>query len=213
MPRKIDRAPRPDHAPVRESAALRTRALITKAAKESFEERGWPGATVPAIAERAGVSPSTIEAIFRTKPVLLKAAVDYAIRGDIDPLPISGREITVQIEAAPDARSMLELHAGHLRGVNSRSADLAFVVEQAAKSDESVAALWRQMIENRRYGVDWAVRTLLGKPGMGHLHADDVEKTFWVALDWGNYRILTAHAGLSADDYQRWWTCGAICSR
>ena len=60
------------------------------------------------------------------------------------------------------------------------------------------------MIENRRYGVDWAVRTLLGKPGGGHLHADDVEKTFWVALDWGCSESSPHHAGLSADDYQRW---------
>ena len=204
MPRKIDRAARPYHAPLREDAALRTRALITKAAKETFEQRGWPGATVPAIAERAGVSPSTVEAIFRTKPVLLKASVDYAIRGDIDPIPIRGRAITMQIEAAPDARTMLELHAAHLRGVHTRSADLAFVVEHAAKSDERVAALWHQMVENRRDGVEWASRTLLGKPGVEHLRLDDVQKTFWVVLDWGNYRTLTDHAGLSADDYQRW---------
>src|SRR4051812_35498104 len=129
MSRKIDRAARPYHAPLREDAALRTRALVTEAAKETFEQHGWSGATVPAIAVRAGVSASTVEAIFGTKPVLLKAAVDYAIRGDIDPLPISGREITAQIEAVPDARSMLALHAAHLRGVNSRSARLAFVVE------------------------------------------------------------------------------------
>src|SRR5580765_1431404 len=184
MPRKIDRAARPYHAPLREDAALRTRALITKAAKETFEQRGWPGATVPAIAERA--------------------CVDYAIRGDIDPIPIRGRAITMQIESAPDARTMLELHAAHLRGVHTRSADLAFVVEHAAKSDERVAALWHQMVENRRDGVEWAARTLLGKPGVEHLHLDEVEKTFWVVLDWGNYRTLTDHAGLSADDYQRW---------
>jgi len=61
---------------------------------------------------------------------------------------------------------MLELHAGHLRGVQGRSADLAFVVEHAAKSDKRVAALWRQMSENRRYGVEWAARTLLAKPGV-----------------------------------------------
>jgi len=42
---------------------------------------------------------------------------------------------------------MLELHAAHLRGVHGRSAKLAFVVEQAAKSDKGVAALWRQMNE------------------------------------------------------------------
>jgi AcrR family transcriptional regulator len=204
MTRKKDRPPRRYRAPLREDGALRTRRLITKAAKETFEKHGWSGATVSTIAERACVSQSTVEAVFRTKPVLLKAAVDYAIRGDIDPTPIRGREITMQIEAAPDAISMLELHAAHLRGVHGRSAHLAFVVEQAAKSDKRVAALWRQMNENRRDGVEWAARTLLSKPGVTHLGAADVEKTFWVALDWGNYRLLTDQVGLSAQDYQQW---------
>jgi AcrR family transcriptional regulator len=204
MARKIDRPPRRYRAPLREDGALRTRRLITKAAKETFEKHGWSGATVSTIAERAGVSQSTVEAVFRTKPVLLKAAVDYAIRGDIDPTPIRGREITMQIEAAPDAISMLELHAAHLRGVHGRSAHLAFVVEQAAKSDKRVAALSRQMNENRRDGVEWAARTLLSKPRVTHLGTADVEKTFWVALDWANYRLLTDQAGLSAQDYQQW---------
>ena len=60
------------------------------------------------------------------------------------------------------------------------------------------------MVENRRHGVEWATRTLLGKPAVEHLHAGDVETTFWAALDWGNYRTLTDHAGLSADGYQQW---------
>lgn len=112
-------------------------------------------------------------------------------------MPVSGREVTRQIEAAPDAISMLELHAAHIRGIHDRSANLAFVVEQAVKSDRGVAALWRQMNGNRRYGVEWATRTLLAKPGTGHLRAPDVETTFWVALDWGTYRALTTHAGLT----------------
>lgn len=205
MERQKDRASsRPYQAPLREDGALRTRRLITRAAKDAFERRGWSGATVSTIAKRAGVSQSTVEAVFHTKPALLKAAVDYSIRGDVDPVPIRGREISKQMEAAPDPVSMLELHAGHLRAVHSRSAELAFVVEQAAKSDKSVAALWRQMNENRRDGVEWATRTLLAKPGVSHLRAADVEKTFWVGLDWGNYRLLTGPAGLSPDEYQRW---------
>src|SRR6266849_4613461 len=204
MARHKDRAPRRYRAPLREDGALRTRRLITKTAKETFEKHGWSGAPVSMIAERAGVSQSTVEAVFRTKPGLLKAAVDYAIRGDIGPLPIRGREISTQMEAAPDAVSMLELHAGHLRAVHGRSAGLAFVVEQAAKSDKGVAALWRQMNKNRRDGVEWAARTLLSKPGVKHLRNADVEKTFWVALGWGNYRLLTDYAGLSAEEYQEW---------
>lgn len=99
---------------------------------------------------------------------------------------------------------MLELHAGHIRGIHGRSAHLAFVVEHAAKSDKVVAALWRRMNANRRYGVEWATRTLLAKPGTAHLRTTDVETTFWVALDWSNYRLLTDYAGLSADQYQQW---------
>ncbi|MFL5961725.1 MAG: TetR/AcrR family transcriptional regulator [Gaiellaceae bacterium] len=189
---------------MREDGALRTRRLVTKAAQEAFEAHGWAGATVAMIAKRAGVSQSTVETVFRTKSALLKATVDYSIRGDVDPLPIRGREISKQMEAAPDPISMLELHAVHLRGIHGRSAKLAFVVEQAAKSDQGVAALWRKMNENRRDGVEWAARTLLAKPGVKHLRAADVEKTFWVALDWGNYRLLTDHAGLSAEGYQQW---------
>jgi AcrR family transcriptional regulator len=196
--------PRAYRAPLREQAALRTRLLITRAAKTTFEKQGWSGATMATIAERAGVSQSTVEALFRTKAAVLQAAVDFAIRGDIDPTPIRGREITNQIETAVDAFSMLELHAGHLRAVHGRSAHLAFVVEQAAKSDKQVAALWRRMNDNRRDGVDWATRTLLAKPGVDHLRTADVETTFWVALDWGTYRVLTDQAGLSAEDYERW---------
>jgi len=204
MTKEKAREPRPYRAPLREQAALRTRLLITRAAKATFEQQGWSGATLAAIAERAGSSLSTVEALFGTKAVLLRAAVDYAIRGDIDPLPIRGREITNQIETAPGAVSMLELHSGHLRAVHGRSAHLAFVVEQAAKSDKHVAALWRQMNENRRDGIEWATRTLLAKPGVDHLHAADVRTTFWVALDWGTYRVLTDHARLTADGYQQW---------
>jgi AcrR family transcriptional regulator len=198
MASRKQRAPRRYRAPLREEGALRTRRLITKAAKETFEKQGWSGATMSAIASRAGVSQSSVEALFKTKPVLLQAAVDYAIRGDIDPTPIRGREITTDIEAAPDATSMLELHARHLRRVHSRSAHLAFVVEHAAKSDKGVATLWRRMNANRRDGVEWAARTLLAKPDTKHLRTAHVETTFWVALDWGNYRLLTDHAECAA---------------
>ena len=195
---------RPYHAPLRERSAQRTRLLIIRAAKATFEKQGWPGATMGAIAARAQLAQSTVEAVFGTKAALLQATVDYAIRGDIDPTPMRGREITAQIETAPDAISMLELHAGHLRTVHDRSAHLFFVVEQAAPSDKNVAALWRRMNANRRHGVEWAARTLLSKSGTAHLSSTDVERTFWVALDSSIYRLLTGAVGLTAEQYETW---------
>jgi hypothetical protein len=86
----------------------------------------------------------------------LQAAVDYAIRGDVRPVPVQDRP-------------------------------------QIA-----------EMNENRRFGVQWAVRTLLEKPGAEHVDREDAERIVWLALDWGTFRLLTEQAGMSANEIQRW---------
>jgi AcrR family transcriptional regulator len=193
------------HAPRRTAAAARTRETVVRAAKEQFEQRGWAGTTIPSIAQAAGVSVKTVEAQFRTKAALLQLAVDYAIRGDLDPRLMPQRERVAQMEAAPDAATMLKLHAAHLRTINARSARIAWAVEHAAATDPTVARLWEQMNSNRRFAVRWATDTFLSKAGRRRgLRRRYVEATFWNALDWGTYRTLTEHAGLSPDEFQRW---------
>ena len=157
---------RPYHAPQRAAAAARTRGAIMAAAKDVFEHLGWSGATMRAVADRAGVSVKTVEALYRTKAELLKATVDYAIAGDVEPIPMLAREPVAAMEAAPDAAAMLGLHARHVRTVNGRAAQLFWVVEQAAAAHEDIASLWAEMAGNRRAGADWAAVTLLAKPGL-----------------------------------------------
>ena len=158
-----------------------------------------------ALAEASGVSVKTVEALFGTKAVLLEEVVRFAIRGDLADVEMPQRQEVARIEAAPDARTMLRLHAAHLRAVNERSAGLAWAVEQAVPSDVAVARLWDQMNRNRTYAVGWAASTLLLKPGRRpRLRRRLVEASFWVALDWGTYRTLTVHAGLSAAGYEEW---------
>jgi AcrR family transcriptional regulator len=161
--------------------------------------------TVREVAAAAGVSQKTIEAVFGTKAALLKAAVDYAIRGDVEALPIVRRESVHKMEQASDAAEMLRLHARHLRFINARSARIAAVVEQAVAANPAVQAIWREMNDNRAYGVGWATETLLRKPGRRpRLRRDYVESIFWVALEWGTYRTLTEQAGLDDAAYERW---------
>lgn len=176
-----------------------------RSAKELFEEHGWAGTTIRSISSAAGVSQKTVEAVYGTKAAVLRASVDYAIRGDVNPLPMTQREAVARMEAAASAATMLDLHASHLRAVNERSARLAWTVEHAAAADAHVAALWRQMNRNRAYGVRWASETLLAKPDRRPgLKRKDVQATFWVALDWGTYRTLTEHAGLSPHAFEQW---------
>lgn len=87
--------------------------------------------------------------LFGTKAALLEELVRLAIRGDLEDVEMPQRQAVARVEAAPDARTMLKLHAAHLRQVNERSAGLAWTVEQAVPSDAAVAHLWDQMNRNR----------------------------------------------------------------
>lgn len=196
---------RPYHAPAREEAAARTRLAVVSAARTTFEERGWAGTRIRDVAEIASVSQKTVEAAFGTKAALLEAAVDYAIRGDVETVAMPERDAVREIERAPDAAAMLDLHAHHLRVINVRSALIASVVEQAATADPAVDALWSRMTRNREYAVRWAADTLFQKRGRRRgLTRDDATTALWVALDWETYRTLTERAGLDADGYEQW---------
>jgi AcrR family transcriptional regulator len=193
------------HAPKREAAAARTREAIVAAAMRLFADRGWAATTVRSIGDEARVSQKTVEALFGTKAALLEAAVDYAIRGDLDPTPMSQRETIAHIEAAADAATMLARHAAHLRRVHERSAAIARAVEQAAASDPHAAELWAKMNRNRASAIQRATETLMALPERKRgLRRRDVEATFWVAIDWATYRTLTEQAKLTPDKYEAW---------
>lgn len=189
----------------RRAAAAERRLAVIEAARDAFEARGWAGTRIHEVGAAAGVSQKTVEALFGTKAALLRAAVDYAIRGDIEGVPMPQRDAIAEMERAADAATMLRLHARHLRTVNARSAGMAAVVEQAASADPAVSTLWRRMNRNREYAVGWAADTLLAKRGRRRgLTHERARTTFWVALDWGTFRTLTTLAGLDAEGYERW---------
>jgi AcrR family transcriptional regulator len=193
------------HAPRRAAAAARTRESIVAAAKDVFERLGWSGTTMRAVADQAGVSIKTIEALYRTKTELLKTAVDYALAGDLRSVPILGRESVAAMQDAPDAPTMLALHARHTRNINGRAASVFWVVEQAASDSKDMAVLWAQMTENRRTGSHRAAVGLLAKPGLApHVTERYAEEVFWVAIDPATYRSLTLGRGFSADDFEAW---------
>jgi AcrR family transcriptional regulator len=196
---------RPYHSPRRASAARRTRETIVRSAKESFEQKGFSATTIPLIASAAGVSPKTVEALFGTKAALLRAVVDYAIRGDLLDIPVSEREGGTRIEAARTATELLDLHASHVSSIVERTARVAWSVEHAAAGDPDVADLWQNMTRNRRSGVTWATDLLLAKPDADPtLERRYVENTFWLALEWGTYRTMTEQHGLTPKQFEQW---------
>lgn len=71
----------------RREQAEQTRERVLGAAARLFEQRGYEGASIAAIAEQARVSQVTIYARFQNKRTLLGELVHRAVRGD-DPAPV-----------------------------------------------------------------------------------------------------------------------------
>ena len=112
-----------------------------------------------------------------------------------------------EIEAAPDAATMLELHAALACEINARVAPICWAVDSAVSSDERLAALWARMTESWRFGVRWSAEVLLRKPGVrADLTLREVESTFMIAIDWNTYLTLTTKSDMSPEEAQAWLT-------
>jgi TetR/AcrR family transcriptional regulator, regulator of cefoperazone and chloramphenicol sensitivity len=220
MSRRVNRPrpSRPYHAPRRTAAAAQTRQAILRAAKEQFEARGWAATTVRSIAESAGVSPKTVEALFATKPALLEATLMVAFGGDAadtgngavavlrpeSVLEMRG-EAARGIEEAQDATRMLELLAALVREINARAERICWAVETAYPSDERIAELWVRLLAAQRFGVHWSAEVLLQKPGVRPgLTLRDARETILAGCDWNTYRTLTMKGGLTPEAVQAW---------
>src|SRR3954453_11154070 len=70
-----------------------TKAQVLAAAAELFQESGWSGTTVAAIAKRAGVAVETVYSGFGSKKHVLRAVLDFAVVGDAEPMPLAEREV------------------------------------------------------------------------------------------------------------------------
>lgn len=187
---------RPYRSPRRARQAAQTRADVLEAARALFAEHGWAAATLTAIAERAGVAVETIYNGFGSKKGLLLAAVDTAVVGDAEPIPLAAR---------PEFKALAEgpLHDRLRRGValvtdiHERTAGLWQTLVEAAASDDEVDR-WRLEIEaRRRIDLRRGLEAVLGQA------VDDVLLTLvWVLFSSEAYRKLTRDAGLSRASYE-----------
>src|SRR5437667_10340968 len=82
---------KPYNSALRAAQARATRRAIVDAAARLFTERGYGATTIDAIAEAAGVSRKTVFTSVGGKTEALKLAIDWAIAGDDEPVPIPER--------------------------------------------------------------------------------------------------------------------------
>ena len=95
----MPQARRPYRSTLREEQARATRRAVVDAARDLFVEFGWARTTIDAVAARAGVSRKTVFTSVGGKAALLKLALDWALVGDDEPVPMSGPRAVAEMGA------------------------------------------------------------------------------------------------------------------
>ena len=208
LDRPARRAYRSHH---RAAQARQTRRRVLDAATAVFLERGWSGATVRGVAIEAGVSVPTVEALFGTKARLLKAAIDVAIAGDDEPVPVLDRPWAAAASQADNAEDFISAVGDVLAAAQQRSAGLVLAVFEGAGRDHELAQLADQMIAQRAATAGWIVDRLRRlaplRPGCSRAEAVD---TVWLLMDPAVYDRLTRRPSWTPWRYGRWFASAAL---
>lgn len=183
----------------RDEAAAATRARVLGSAKALFSRRGIDAVTIAQIAERAGVSTSTVYGLFKSKEGVLRALIDAALFGATYQAAsgqLDGVDDPVQriAKTATVARAIYENEAaelGLLRGASAFSAALA-------KMERTLEDTRFSMQKER---VDKLYAAGKAKPGLPVAKA---RRLLWMYTGREIYRSLVQEGGWTADEYEAW---------
>ena len=196
---------KPYTSTLRAAQARATRRAIVDAAARLFTQRGYGATTVDAIAEAAGVSRKTVFTSVGGKTEALKLALDWAIAGDDEPVPMLERPHIKAMQHEPDARRILASYARHVRQTAARTAPLHQVVQAAAGLDADIRALAEDGRAQRLRGMRVMAQHLADrgalKPGLTPLEAADI---LWLLNDPSVYHRLVIEQKWDPDRYQDW---------
>lgn len=199
--------PRRYTSPRRSRQADQTRGEILDAAARLFARNGWAGTTLAAIAAEAEVAVETIYLSFKSKKTLLQAAMDFAIAGDAEPVPMQDRQrMALLTEGPPDERLRQlidwvgEVYRGGVVGV-------WFAMLEAAASDQEVAG-WCDQHEQRRRDTTAALLPVV----LGRTVEPAALDAIWVVSSMEIYAKLTRQRSWTHEQWRDWliWTIYGI---
>jgi AcrR family transcriptional regulator len=190
------------HSERRREQAQQTRERVLDAAAKLFEERGFTGASVAAIAAEAGVSEETVYARFTNKRTLLGDLVSRAVRGD-DPRPVPEQEGPRAVLAATDQHEQLRIFAADIVLRLERAAPLVAIVAGASRSEPELAELISRLHADRLRNLRVLVDALAAN-GPLRLGADEAVETVWALVSPELHELLRRVRGWTRRRYCEW---------
>jgi AcrR family transcriptional regulator len=200
--RRYDNAGRREHAEA-------TRARVVEAAAQVFLDHGYIGATMPAIAARAGVSLQTVYRSAPGKAGLLAAAVRSAVAGGSAraDVPVEDRPAIRAIIEEPDPAEQLRLYAHTQPGIWARVGPLLRVLDAAAASEPELRRLQLEEDDQRHAGLTRFAHLLAThgalRTELTPQRAADIITTL---CSFSTYDSLISQHGWTREDYEEWLT-------
>jgi AcrR family transcriptional regulator len=185
-------------SPLRARQAVQTRLTVLGAATRLFTERGWAGTTLGAVAEEAGTAVETVYAGFGSKSALLTAAIDAALVGDDDPVPLAQRPEYARL-AAGAYRERLRAAARIIGLAHQRSVPLLRALQEAAANDEAASLRWEKYETDRYTEITQGLGLVLGRRAPARL-IDSV----WAIASPEIFAKLVTSRGWTTARYERW---------
>jgi AcrR family transcriptional regulator len=176
-----------------------------QAAVELFVERGYGATTIDAIAAKAGVGRKTVFTSVGSKAQALKLAIDWAIAGDDEPVPIADRPRTRALMAEPDARRILTTVAPWLFSISSRTAPLVAAAEAVAGADPEIKELTDDIRRQRRTGMGAIAARLADRGALRpDMTVDEAADVMTVLVDPNTYMRLVVEWHWDLDRAEQW---------
>ena len=196
---------RPYRSSLREDQARATRRAIVEAARDLFVEVGWSRTTIDAVAQRAGVSRKTVFTAVGGKATLIKLALDWALVGDDEPVPLAERPEVADLEAQTDPVELARRWSRFNVAIGERAGPLAEVLVVAADVDPEAAEVHATSERNRLSGAEAFVHRLHAIGGLrAGLTVEEAVPTALVLMDPALHRTLVRQHGWSSEAYAAW---------
>jgi AcrR family transcriptional regulator len=189
----------------RQASSLETRARVLAAAREAIVERGYRGATVAGIADRAGVNVDTVYELVGRKPVLLRELIEQAISGTGAAVNAEERDCVRAIRAEPDPRKKLRIYARAVSLVQARLGPLFLALRDASATEAEAKEVWQEISDRRAANMRRLASDLQATGGLRRgLTVNEAGDVLWATNSSELYVLLTVERGWSAARYERW---------
>jgi AcrR family transcriptional regulator len=150
------------------------------------------------VARTAGVSVETVYAGIGSKSDLLMAALDVAIVGDAEPVPMDRRPEFLALGSGT-REQRIAAAARVVTASHVRIAGVYLALREAAASDRDIARRMRELEGRRRVTIEEAVSLITGRAATTP-ERDGV----WAILSVEVYQLLTELSGWTPQQYQAW---------